>query len=122
MTVLNRRSRPPGTRQARRKAIALGYESASISRRVIGFLTHDHPSDALQARAEQTVQHAKDVFERAVALVGDDVRPAVTEYISKARELMAQSDAALVEKLWRRAIALAHKASRVLYHLIRILS
>lgn len=105
-----------------REAVRLGHQSAAISRRVIGFLSDDRPSDGLQARAEAAVQHAKQVFERAEALVGDEPRPEVVTALGNARELIAEADAALAESSWRRAIAKAHEALGILYHLIRVLS
>jgi hypothetical protein len=105
-----------------REVIGLGYQSAALSKRVIGFFTHDRPSDGLQARAEQAVQHAKNLLAQADELVGDDSRPEVQGHLAKARELISQADNALQEEHWRRAIAKAHEAARVLYHLIRILS
>ena len=105
-----------------REAIRLARESAAISRRVIGFLTDDRPSDGLEARAEQAVQHAKDLFERATTLAGDPPRPEIAGYLGRARALIAQVEAALRQENWRQAIAKAHEASRILYHVIRLLS
>ncbi len=105
-----------------RRAIGLARESAAISRRVIGFLTHDRPGDGLQERAEHAVEHAKDLFSRAVGLAGDPPRPEIAAYLAEARELIAQADAALAEQSWRRAIEKAHGAARILVHVIRLLS
>ena len=71
-----------------REAIRLARESAAISRRIIGFLTHDRPSDGLQARAEHAVEHAKDLFDRATALAGDPPRPEIAGYLGRAHALI----------------------------------
>ncbi len=105
-----------------REVIRLARESAAISRRVIGFLTHDRPSDGLEARAEQAIQHAKDLFDRASELAGDPPRPEIAEYLGQARELIAEADVAFEEHHWREAIAKAHQASRILGKIIRLLS
>ncbi len=105
-----------------RQAIGLGRESAALSRRVIAFLTHDRPSDGLQERAEHAVEQAKNLFERAVGLAGDDPRPEIARYLAEARELIGQAEAALAEQSWKRAIAKAHQAARILSHVIHLLS
>ena len=105
-----------------RRAIALARSSAAISKRVIGFLTDDRPSDGLQARAEHAVQHAKDLLHRAVTMAGDDPRPEIAAHLAHARELIGEANAALSEENWRRAIAKAHEAARIIYRVILLLS
>ena len=68
------------------------------------------------------MQHAKDLFERATILAGDPPRPEIAGYLGRARALIAQAEAALRQENWRQAIAEAHEASRILYHVIRLLS
>lgn len=105
-----------------REAIRQARESIAISHRVIGFLSGDRPGDRLEARAHAAVDHAIDLYERAVGLAGHPPRPEVQEQLEEARSLIDDAQGALANGDWPRAIVKSKAASAMLIRVIRVLA
>jgi HEPN domain-containing protein len=91
-------------------AVREAIDCATLARRVIALLSGGVPSDRLEARAKALVVHAEELYQRAVALAGDDPEPKVERALDKANDFLRKAKEAIDQEDWREAVRLARES------------
>ena len=109
-------------RELWRVAVIEARACARLSRAVIVRLGGGIDEDVLAERAEQAVDHASALLERAIEMAGDDASARIEGLLADAEALLERSRVALEEARFRAAIGLAIESSARSLRVIRLLS
>ena len=103
-------------------AVREAQKCADLARRVIHLLSGGISDDRLEGHAIALVDHAEDLFNRAVGLAGDDPVPEVKRALDQAGEYLRRAKEALAQEHWREAIRLARESAAISRRVIGFLT